>query len=88
MKTTTITANTNHSDVQRFRGVSIRESAASAAAAQVNLRKGAVGGQLLMVIELAANESATLVLEDRVPSEGGVYVQVVSGTVEGVIYGD
>ena len=87
MTPTDISADSNHSGINRFRGVSIRESAGSPAPATIRLRKASVSGQILMVIELAENESATLVLEENVPSEGGVYVQVVTGTIEGVIYG-
>ena len=82
-----ITANSNHATVDRLHGFSIRESAGAAASAEVNLRKATAGGQILYVLELAANESATLMLPEAVSAEGGVYVQVVSGTISGVLWG-
>lgn len=90
MSPTTITANSNHSGVARFRGFSVRESAVTPAAAAVNFRKLSAGGQIIFVLELNSNESSTLVLgrDMMIPSEGGVYVEVVSGTVSGVIFGD
>lgn len=86
MVPTSISADSNHSGVTQLKGLSIRESAGSPAVATIRLRKASVSGQILMVLELAENESATLILDSPIPSEDGVYVQVVAGTVEGVIY--
>lgn len=83
----TITADSNHTQIQRFSGFSIRESDGTPAAAAVNIRDSAVGGDILAVLELAANESATINLDDAIPVDTGVYVEVVSGTISGVLYG-
>lgn len=83
-----ITQNSNHATVEIFRGFSVRENAGSPAAAAVNFRKNSVSGQIIGVLELAANESATLALskKNKRTSEGGVYVQVTAGSIEGVLY--
>lgn len=86
MQATDITADSNHTAVSRFAGFSVRESAGTPAAAAVNFRDSAVGGQILAVLELAADESATLSLTDLISVDTGVYVEVVSGTVSGVLY--
>lgn len=88
MRPITITPDSNHTAAERFRGFSVRESAGTPAAAAVNFRKLSVGGQLLLVLELNGDESSTLVLgkDMMMPAEGGVYVEVVSGTVSGVIF--
>ena len=80
-----ITANTLHS-VTRFRGFSLRENAGTPAVATVRFREASVSGQILFVLELAADESATLVLDRAVVAEDGIYVEVVAGTIEGVIF--
>ncbi len=84
---TTITANANHGGVTRLSGFSIRESAAVAAVAAVNLRHANSTGQILAVLELAADQSATLLSPAVIHAPNGVYVQVVTGTVSGVLYG-
>lgn len=64
-------------------GWSLRETAA--AAASVRLRDGTVSGQILATIALAASASVSVgQLESRFGT--GVYVQIVSGAVEGVVY--
>lgn len=85
LEANTITAGTNH-DVSRFGGWSVREAAATAAAATVRFRDTSVAGQILAVLELAADGSDTTVLDPAVVPDGGVYVEVVAGTVEGVVY--
>lgn len=86
MRTQSITANSNHSAVERLMGYSIRENAATPAPATVRLRRASATGDILAVLELAANESATLVFNEFMYSEGGVYVEVVAGTIEGVLF--
>lgn len=83
-----ITANTNHTGAERLGGFSVHEAAATAAAATVRFRRETATGQIIFVLELAANESASIVLPagEYVPSGGGVYVEVVAGTVEGVLF--
>lgn len=86
LSATTTTSNANHTAVTRFAGFSIRESAATAAPAAVNFRHQTSTGQILFALELAANESAGIVFPSRMPAPSGVYVEVVSGTVSGVLY--
>ena len=86
MTPATITPNANHPTVTRLSGFSIRENAGSAAPASVNFRKLNSGGQILFVLELAANESATLMVPEPFSAEDGVYVHVLSGEVEGVLW--
>lgn len=83
-----VVADSNHTDVHRLGGFSVREAAGTAAAATVRLRRETVAGQILAVLELAADESATLILpeEEHIATGAGVYVEVVAGTVEGVLY--
>lgn len=81
----TVTSNANHADVERLTGWSFRESDASPAVATVRLRNNAVGGQVIAYIELPANGSQTVSLKHPV-QVAGVYVEVVAGTVEGVLY--
>lgn len=88
MKVQNITANTTHATAERFRGFSVRESAGAAAVATVNFRSGSVSGQILWTLELAADESAGIVLPDQLLTSGGVYVQVVAGTITGVLFHD
>jgi hypothetical protein len=45
-----------------------------------------VSGQILAVLELAANESATISLGGVFQTPDGVYVQQVSGTVTGELW--
>lgn len=87
---TAITANSNHSAVTKLGGFTIRESAAIAAVATVRLRKAAVGGIILEVIELAANGSLTVSYGrgNYKEASGGTYVEVVAGTVEGSLFQD
>lgn len=87
-----ITANANHTGVTTLAGWSIREAAGSAGVAAVNIRKGVAAanntGTLLAVLEMAADTSNTY--EFRTPLRGdatyGIYVEVVTGTVAGVLY--
>lgn len=84
----TFNANSNHTTVPRLSGWSIRESAAIAGPAVVNLRHASGTGQILEVIELAASQSLTVSYGQGAwkESSGGTYVEVVSGTVQGVIF--
>lgn len=86
MTPVTVSANTNHTAVTRLAGFSFRETAGGAAVLRV--RKGAVDGDLVFTLSFEANESLLLILGDNqlVGTEDGAYVQVVSGTVEGVLF--
>lgn len=82
-----ITEDSNHSEVDDFGGFSIRETG-GAASVTVTFRKAAVGGTIFMEVNLAASESATLVLDKYIPAEGGTYVQTTgTGTITGVLFG-
>ncbi len=88
MRPTDITEDSNHAGVEVLSGFSMRETGA-AAAVTVTFRKAAVGGQVLLEVNLAAGESATFIVPrgKEIPSEGGVYVQTTgTGVLTGVIY--
>lgn len=81
-----VTVNSNHSGVERLVGFSIRED--SGAAAHFRLRKGSVSGQVIMDLNVAASGNATIFFPKSVASEGGVYVQEVTGSVAGVLFSE
>lgn len=87
MKAVQFTANQNHPNVTQFRGISVRETT-NATGAVVEFHEGTVGGALLATVGLSAGESVTATFDDRVLASSGVYVEVVSGTVTGVLYAD
>lgn len=75
----TISANTNHANVQNLRGWSIRGDATLV----VRLRRGAVGGQILATIAGNSHE----LFPDIIDAVAGTYVEVVTATfTEGVLY--
>ena len=81
----TITVDSNHATVTRLCGFSISED--SSASASIEIRKGAVDGQVLFYLQLGADEAATLVFTPQfISCEGGVYIKEVSGSVAGVLY--
>ena len=82
MKSFTITANTLHS-LDYLYGFSVRATVA----ASVNIRETGVAGDILFVLDLATDESATIVLPSPIGAEDGIYVQVATGTVFGVLLG-
>lgn len=86
MQVVDITEDANHSDVEQFRGFSVRESATIGADATVRFRKESVSGQVIVYLELEANQSATITFKEAITAEGGTYVEVVSGEVEGILY--
>ena len=83
-----MTANANHPTMDRFSGFTIREAAAIAAVATVRLRHAVVGGLILEQIELVANGSLSISYGtgNWKQSSGGVYVEVVGGTIEGTLF--
>ena len=84
MQAVTITANANHTAAKRLKGFSIRNTVA---AGSINLRDSAVGGQILVVLEMPIASSQTVIFDELLTANGdGIYVQVVSGTVAGVLY--
>lgn len=86
LEPTDITGDSNHTAVTRFAGFSVRESAGSPAAAAVNFRRLNGSGQILWILELAANESAGIIFPGYMDAADGVYVEVVSGTISGEIF--
>lgn len=86
LKANTLTANSNHTGITRLAGLSVRENASTAAAAAINLRHGSSTGQILLVVELAADESGTIELNREIRTPSGVYLEVVSGTVQAIAY--
>lgn len=81
-----ITPGANHATVVQFDGFSIQEDAS--AAAVIEFRKAVVGGQVIAYLNLAADETATIVFPKSISAEGGVYVKEVSGSVTGVLFSD
>lgn len=81
-----LTPDSNHPTVRRLAGFSIKEDAGTPAAATVNLRDSTVSGQILVALELAGDESAVGQFSKPIPVEDGVYVEVVAGTISGVLY--
>ena len=84
MQPTNITPDSNHSGVTRLGGFSLYEDASSAAV--IALRKASVSGQVICYIPLEPGQGATLQFDVPISSEGGVYVQEVSGSITGVLY--
>jgi len=82
----TITANANHAQIERMSGWSIRAAENGTA---VNFRIGAVDGQICGVSGMKNDDDSDTQNFGRtdVVTVGGVYVQVVSGSLSaGVIY--
>lgn len=68
----------------RYLGFCIRETAGTTAT--VRIREGSVTGKILDDIQLLANESARDWYGPQgIISQGDLYVQLVSGTVEGSV---
>jgi hypothetical protein len=85
MQVQTITANAGHSAVENWRGFSVKEAAGTPAVASVTFRDGNGAGQILFELELAADESASIVFPDRILVRQ-VYVEVTAGTISGVLF--
>lgn len=79
-----ITPGSNHASVEQLGGFSIEED--SSAAAQVVLRKGSVSGTIFWHLNLTADQSASIMFPRPIATEGGVYVQEVSGSIAGVLF--
>lgn len=68
-----------------YRGFSLKETAGASAAVTLWDNASAASGPILEVITLAANESARELYESGMPAFHGVYVQIVSGSVAGIV---
>ena len=82
----TIVPDAAHAGVERFCGFSMRNDTSAATVVQFRATNGS--GQVLAFVALAADESATLRLpaDDYIEAPGGVYVNEVSGSIEGILY--
>lgn len=82
----TITPDAAHAGVEKFCGFSIREDAAAAVVIQFRAFDGS--GQVLAFVELANGESLTVKwpADEYLEAPGGVFVNEVSGSFEGVLY--
>lgn len=72
----------------RLMGYSVRESAATPAAAALNIVNGATGagGAPLARIKLAANESRTVWLWPGIAADAGLSIDWIAGTVDVDLY--
>lgn len=68
-----------------YRGRTVRETAGSTAVVKVH-QGGSATGALLDTISLAANGSSTVLDAEGVRFDGGVFIEIVSGTVEGSVF--
>ena len=86
MKTQAITPDALHTALQRCYGFSIQEDASAAAA--IELRELSATGQVGVYLNLAADETASIVLPKGVWWEfpGGCWVKEVSGSGAGVLH--
>lgn len=66
-------------------GVTVRETAGSTAAVRVYDNASAASGTILAVVALTANASQTIDFAVPVRAIAGLYVDIVSGTVEGSV---
>lgn len=66
-----------------YRGCSVRETAGAVAA--VRIRAGSVTGTILDTVGLLAAGSFWSYYDDGVWCDGDIFVEIVSGTVEGCI---
>lgn len=73
------------SDKSIFRGITLRETAGAAAAVRVYDNTSAAG-TIVAVVALAANASATIAPPDGIFMANGVYISIVSGTIEGSVW--
>lgn len=70
----------------KYIGITVRETS-NAATAVVRIRNSGAGGTILDTITLVANESVSYTYpRGRAAASGTVYIQVVSGTVEGSVF--
>jgi len=72
----------------RLTGFSVRESAATAATATFRLVDGAVvaAPDVVLPIELGANESETNWFGDGIECDNGITIDIIAGTVDLIIY--
>lgn len=72
--------------ITKLRGLSIANTSLTARA-QIRLRNSVVGGTILATVTLAPGESVDYSYPaGRTAASGTIYMQLVSGTVEGSVY--
>jgi len=69
----------------RYHGYALRDSGGAGAVVRIWDSPSAASGTILDTINLAAGESAAPFYEKGIEAQTGIFVQVVSGTVEGSI---
>lgn len=76
-----------HARANQFLGITVRETAGSTAAVRVYDNASAASGTILAVVALAANASQTVWFGPAgVRAANGIYVDIVSGAVEGSVF--
>lgn len=68
-----------------YRGFSVRETAGAVAVVRIYDHASAASGTLLDTISLAASESRAEYYAQGIWAVNGIYVKIVSGTIEGSV---
>lgn len=75
----------HHTGVGVLRGLCVRETAG--AAARIRVHDGtSTSGTVIAAVTLAANEASVVWLDDGVRFATGLYVDVITGAVEGSLF--
>ena len=69
-----------------FRGLTVHETAGSTAVVRVYDNASGASGTVLAAVSLGANESETIALTVGLYVDAGLFVDVVSGAVEGSVW--
>ena len=83
LKPQTITPGSNHTTVEQFWGFSVEEDAG--ATSFWRFRVAVAGGDVVWHLRLAANQSASIVFPESILTDGGCYVEEVSGSATGTL---
>lgn len=82
-----LSAKPSAADRLQYNGYSVCEKAASPAAAKIRIRVATSSGQILSVVTLAASGSKDAWFgPEAIDCRGDLYLEIVSGEVEGVAY--
>jgi hypothetical protein len=68
-----------------YKGFTIRETAGAAAVVDIYDDPNSADGTLLECISLAADESVSVLYPDGLEASTGIFVDIVSGTVQGSV---
>lgn len=71
---------------RKYHGFAVREIASSAAVAVFNIRSGSASGPIIDTCEVPANGSDWHFFDDGIQSPTGIYFDIVSGELAGVVY--